>query len=435
MGRLRAWWPALAWALTWAVGPASAEGVGTAPAPLSPQAQAGRAVMQAAQCTRCHPVTDALAQGRGIAPADREQHCVDCHTWILGTKGDEAAKAKMRVEFPEWDRYLDNIVHFTRLPDLGTLLRRVRPAFVRGFLDRSEDLRPHLDERMIPLRLTAAQKDAVVAYLAELAAVPGAPPAAAPSPAPVSPAQIAAGQARFVALGCVTCHLTGATVLRPGLNAAYWQAMRPVAALAPDLRHVRRRIDRATLVRFVQDPQAVDPQSAMPKQAVTAADAEQLADFLLHAELAAPTPPPARDFPVLARPVTWDEVYDEVLGRICVHCHMHPDSNAGDGGAGNTGGLGFKGLGLNLETYAGVQAGLVRDGRRESVIAPPAPGQPPLLYAALARRHTEIAAGGVAPNAARLGMPLGLPPLSEAQMRLMRTWLAQGAPGPTAPAP
>ncbi|MCA9545562.1 MAG: cytochrome C oxidase Cbb3, partial [Myxococcales bacterium] len=116
--------------------------------------------------------------------------------------------------------------------------------------------------------------------------------------------------------------------------------------------------------------------------------------------------------------------------RICVHCHMHPDSNNGDGGAGNTGGLGFAGLGLNLETYDGVREGLLRDGKRVSVIAPPAPGEAPLLYQALARRHTEFAAGGVASDAKRLGMPLGLPPLSGAQMRLVRTWLAQGAPGP-----
>ena len=75
---------------------------------------------------------------------------------------------------------------------------------------------------------------------------------------------------------------------------------------------------------------------------------------------------------ILDREVTWDEVYEEVLGFVCVHCHMAPESNNGDGGPGNDGGLGFAGVKLDLETYAGVKRGLMRGGKRVSVIKPPA---------------------------------------------------------------
>ncbi len=419
-------------------------------AALSPQALEGRAVMEKAQCTRCHAVTDASAPkdalGHGIAPIERAMNCVTCHQWILNTKGDAEAIARQRQTFPDWDRYLETIVHFRLLPDLGTLTRRVDPAFVRRFLDAPFDLRPHLDESMIPLRLSAAEKDAVVAYLTALngaaAVKPAAPAATPPAKAPDAQA-IATGRQAFLTSGCPTCHVMGPEPLVPGYGAAFFAAMGDQALLAPDLRFVRQRIPRATLVAFIQNPTAIDPTSRMPALGVTAERAGQIADFLLHAPLpdgAAPEPAMSAAKP-LAREVGWDEVYEEVLGLICVHCHMHPESNNGDGGAGNTGGLGFAGLQLDLETYAGVKRGLVRDGKRVSIVDPPAPGQPPLLLAALLRRHAEAGrdvrppysghradARGADPQ--RPGMPLGLPPLPPEKVRMIATWLAQGAPGP-----
>ncbi|MCB9549644.1 MAG: hypothetical protein H6706_27885 [Myxococcales bacterium] len=413
--------------------------VPTAALALTPAGEAGRAVMERAQCTRCHPVSDGAVPG--IPAAVRDFHCVDCHTWILGTKGKPSEIAAMRKDFPDWDRYLENIVHFTRLPDLGSLRRKVRVKFVRTFLDGPFDLRPHLDESMIPLRLTAAEKDQVVAYLSELAGPDAATDLPADPPAPTAE-QIQAGRERFAQRACTACHVVGDAPVTPGLTAATYQALTMPGRLAPDLRHVRDRIPRPVLVRYIQDPQAVDPHSAMPKMPVFGDDADRIADFLLAAELPdrAGAAAVAPEVPLLDRPVTYDEVHDKVLGRICVHCHMHPESNNGDGGAGNTGGLGFAGVKLDLETYEGVKRGLVRDGKRVDVLAPEAPGQPPLLLAALLRRHVEggrdfrhpLTPGGpLAPptSAARPGMPLGLPPLALDQLSLVKTWIAQGAPG------
>lgn len=428
------------------------------PTPLSPLAREGQAAMAAAQCNRCHPISDPAGAGRGLPPADQAMHCVDCHTWILGTRGDEAAIEAQRATFPDWDRYLQSIVHFTALPDLGTLTRRVRPRFVRAFLDAPFDLRPHLDESMIPVKLTAHQKDAVVAYLSTLGGDPEADAAGAQI-APPSPEAASAGRAIFIAKGCPGCHVIGDEPTLPVFDAAFYARLKAAAPvdfpglLAPDLRYARDRIPRARLVAFIQDPQRVDPASRMPKQPVTAEEAAQIADFLLGAPLAAVaeaprTPVAASAFPTLDRPVTYDEVYEEIFGFICVHCHMHPESNGGDGGAGNTGGLGWAGAELNLETYAGMKAGLKRPGDpgRTDILSPGPGGEAPLLWRALIRRHEEGSRDHRPPHAthARLdhgadgahpGMPLGLPPLSAHKMSLIRTWLAQGAPGPRGPAP
>lgn len=410
---------------------------------LSPKAAQGKAIIEQAQCTRCHAITDASGAGHGVAPAARDMHCVDCHTWILDTKGKPAEIAKMRETFPDWDRYLETIVHFTELPDLGTLTRKVHPAFVRRFLDAPFDLRPHLEESMIPLRLSAPQKDAVVAYLSELSGDRVAPAPKAPAKPP-SAAQIAAGKARFVQRACPTCHLVGNAKLLPGATRETYKALAAAGKLAPNLRYVRERIPRAVLLRYIADPQSVDPKSRMPKLPLFDDDAERIADFLLHGEieLAGGQHAPAKPaIPTLKRPVLYDEVFDEVFGKICVHCHMDPASNNGDGGAGNSGGLGYAGLKLNLETYAGMKQGLVRGGKRVDIFKPEAAGQPPLLLAALLRRHAEAqrdyrppfadrAAAGTPTSADRPGMPLGLPPLSVQQIALIKTWIEQGAPGP-----
>ena len=402
---------------------------------LSPQARRGRKIVERSQCTRCHDVSDAAGRHRGVRPAKRQLHCVGCHRWVLETRWDDDLKDQRRAVYPDWDRYLENVVHFTGLPDLGTLTRRVDPRFIRGFLDAACDLRPHLDESMIPVRLKPREKDAVVAYLAELnrgfvAHLPATPPTAPP------PDRIAAGRALFSRLTCPTCHLFGDAKIDAKIDPGFYAAMKPVAQHAPNLRFVRQRIPRPVLVRHIQDPQSVDPNARMPKQDVTPEQAELLADFLLFGD-PGDTPPrvAARpEVPLLSRPVSYDEVYGEVFGQICVHCHMNPRNNHGEGGPGNTGGLGYAGVHLDLETYAGARRGILRDGKRVSILDPGPNGEPPLLLEALLRRYNETSADPANPAALppgdRPGMPMSLPPLTKDQLSLIKTWLAAGAPGP-----
>jgi predicted CXXCH cytochrome family protein len=405
-------------------------GVALAPATasadeLSPEAKRGRAAMKQAECTRCHSVTDSAGAGRGLAAAPTRSHCVGCHTWILGTKDDPDAIARNRKVYPDWDRYLVNITHFTALPDLGTLTRRVKPSFVRAYLDGPTDLRPHLDESMISVKLSDDQKDDVVAYLSELN---GAKDDAKIAKAR-SAKRVAQGRKLFERRGCASCHLIGDLDFGKDYDAAFYAGMKPVALLAPDLRHAKRRMTRESLVRFIEDPQSVDATASMTKPELEAGDAERIADFLLGVEAAAAAsadPVSAKDVPVLDRKVSYEEVSDRVLGRICVHCHMNADNNSGDGGPGNTGGLGWKGAGLDLETYAGAKLGVLRDGKRVSILDAGDDGEPPLLLQSLLRRHDEVA-GTVGE---RPGMPMALPPLDVGDLSLIKSWLDQGAPGP-----
>lgn len=128
-----------------------------------------------------------------------------------------------------------------------------------------------------------------------------------------------------------------------------------------------------------------------------------------------------RRLPVLTRPVSYAEVEAAVFHKVCWHCHSDPAGNNGDGGPGNTGGLGYDGVGLDLGTRSGILRGKqTPDGHRQSIID----GPEPVLLTVLWRRHQELA-GTFSP---RPGMPLGFPPLSPEQIQLVESWIAQGTP-------
>ncbi len=137
---------------------------------------------------------------------------------------------------------------------------------------------------------------------------------------------------------------------------------------------------------------------------------------------------------LLKRRVEYSEVKAKVLGKICIHCHMDPRVNQGEGGAGNTGGLGFVGAGLNLESYEGLRAGIRRGSQRISILESDTPGQQPLLMEVLLRRFDEQDQPHLLKRRGKkskhtLGMPMGLPPLPLEDLNIVFTWLKQGAGG------
>ena len=125
--------------------------------------QRGRDILKKAQCNRCHNITDSSGNKNGVAAADRQIHCVNCHTWILSTRTDPKAIARQRQTFPDWDRYLNTIVHLTQLPDLGSLMRRVDPAFVRRYLDGPFDLN-HILANLVRFVYRARKRRVVDTY-------------------------------------------------------------------------------------------------------------------------------------------------------------------------------------------------------------------------------------------------------------------------------
>jgi hypothetical protein len=337
------------------------------------------------------------------------------------------------------------------VPDLLASAARLRPEFVAAYLRAPYKVRPGMPETMIRTRLDPAEAEALAGWLATEAASrrPGSPPARAAAAIPLSHAadDVDAGRALHARLGCATCHTAPAPSVPAPARAAI-----PAAAAAPDLRHVAARMTPENLASFIVDPAAFGGETRMPAYNLTPRDAARLRDYLWaeagrarrRATLTTGNAAGAFDagHALDRRPVSprrgralYTEVRARVLDAVCIHCHMDPRSNDGDGGPGNTGGLGYPGVGLDLESWSGMKRG-ARDasGHRVSVLDPPPGGGPPPLLARLEARHAEHAAELAGPAAVRSGgapgMPLGLPPVSATNLALIRTWLAAGAPGP-----
>ena len=202
-------------------------------------------------------------------------------------------------------------------------------------------------------------------------------------------------------------------------------------SLAPDLRQTRARMRPDVLLAWLQSPQAFDPQTPMPPPGFSRQEAADVARYLLETPLPPEPPRPIPPLPpILERKVSFQEVNDKVFRASCRHCHADPDFALGDGGPGNTGGMGFHAHGLILADLRGVRSGVIGDdGVRHSIVSTaPTSNQPnggeSRLVLALMARHAEVA-GQPVPDFR--GMPVGLPPLPLEDIQLVRTWVAQGA--------
>lgn len=359
------------------------------------------------QCRRCH-------EGTGLPAPPLAEACVGCHRRITG--GTFEARRELLVR---WNR---NLVSLRQAPSLAGVGARLRRDWVRAFLLAPSDARPALAATMPRLGLTPNEADTLARALVPDDDHDGVSPAG----------DVARGARLYARLRCGTCHaFTGAdveAVARPGLVARGDGERAPPdpMALAPDLALARARLRPARVAAFIREPQVVTQDALMPATPMSAAEAEDLATFVLRAPLRpAPPPRPSGLLPLLTRPVRFPEVQARVFDRTCRHCHASPDFALGDGGPGNTGGFGFPPRGVDLSSYEGVASGAFDEkGRRRSVFAPRADGTSALVASLRARRDEEA---GRADPALR-GMPLGLPALSPEDLQLVESWIAQGRP-------
>nr|WP_236673251.1 cytochrome c [Comamonas sp. JC664] len=234
----------------------------------------------------------------------------------------------------------------------------------------------------------------------------------------------AAGQALYEKNACASCHFRGDAPLASLRYGA--PEFRAVSARrrAPDLRHVRSRMSLAQLRRWLRDPQGVLPGTEMPTFAFTPKEVDDLAAFLRAPVPEAASAPRARYTPrLLEREVRYAEVARKLTSHLCFHCHSD-SRRAGDQGPGNSGGLGYDGVSLDLATREGIVRGLRRDGKFRGLPDRLEDGTPRLV-ASLIARHAEWD-GHAQPGV--LGMPLGLPPLPDEDIDLLFTWIEQGAP-------
>ncbi len=336
-----------------------------------------------------------------MAAAPRDKHCVRCH--------DDIHDGTYPASADNLATWRGHIVSLRWVPSLAAA-DRLRRAWIRDFLLAPHDVRPELVAEMPRLAISRPDAERIAAHLS-----PDDDGASASG-------DVAHGEQLFRSLACGRCHrFTGASVDDPALHAAGRTQAKPHEwALAPDLRHARARVRPAALATWI-----AAPRGAMPSQGVTPAAARDLAAYIAQTPLAAPAAvAPIARLPILDRPVTYAEVEEKVFHRVCWHCHAVPEYAGGDGGPGKTGGFGFAARGLDLSSYAGASSGSLDDAGEPRSIFAPLPDGTPRVVAHLLARHAEERGTFTAIR----GMPLGLPPLSLADIQLVDTWIAQGRP-------
>ena len=399
---------------------------------------AGKSVLDKHECTRCHTIDDVAAASRPLA-------CVSCHQFMHGlAPGDKAYESLVA----KWgkdvlDRYQRNIVHLQRVPDLTMIARRVRGDYLARVLAQPFDQRPLLDESMIRHALSDDEIKSVVRYFVARAEAPDpyAPGYAAPAlPAKPDDARLARGKELVKAKGCAACHTLGNVDL--GVTRAQLEASRVTAALAPNLRFVRERTRPDAFVAWVRSPSSILPGTSMPAMGLTVDEAEAVRDYVYSADAElkpAPVPPAIQPPAILSRSVSYAEMKERVLGKVCVHCHMNDYEK--DTGPGNKGGLGYAGVGLRMRTYETLVQGAVGpDGKRYGVLVPRKGESIPPIVRVMLERRIEGQRDHVAPFEdyarpdyphTRPAMPMGLPSMTDEQIALLATWIAQGCKGPT----
>ncbi|MFI5299174.1 MAG: hypothetical protein ACHREM_13845 [Polyangiales bacterium] len=408
----------------------------------------GSAVFTKHECTRCHEIDDQPAPARPF-------QCTGCHQMILaltpGTPDFQRAVDHNGAEVIA--RYQRNIKHLIEVPRLTGIAKRVRLDWIASYLKEPYDVRPMLEESMFRHRLSATDVTRVVRYFAAIAGVPDPATHVQDLREPLMSdvnRRVRDGESLFMNRGCPACHLFGNR--KDGITGDGLPMPSIAARLAPNLRFARERTRPDVVIDWLLDPESIAPGTKMPKLTLTRDEAETIVDFMWSADpqlepvpkldpRATLTPPKP-----LTRTVTYAEMKERVLGKVCVHCHMNDHER--DNGPGNHGGLGYRGDGLSMRTYETLVRGVLeRDGKRRSVlIAEPGETTPPIVLVML-QRKIEGARDQLAPlhdhelphfpsaedvRAEAPGMPLGLPAMSDEEIQILVTWIAQGCKGPTA---
>jgi len=401
---------------------------------------AGKAVLVKNECRRCHEIDD-------LPAPVRPNHCTSCHEFLLSLKPGDRQYDEIvnRYGAAFMQRYQRNIVHLIKVPNLTGLARRVRPDYIAKFLAEPYDQRPTLEESMIRHQLSDDDIKAVVRYFA---AVSDAPDPYAPGWTPPDlgkrPPQtrIEKGKELFLSVGCTGCHTFGN--VDTGMSREALEASRAQNELAPNLRFAKERTRPDVIVSWIRNARQFLPGTTMPANALTVDEAEEIRDYLFFADPELhPTPPRYEVKPpkILAREVPYEEMKARTLGKVCVHCHMNDYEK--DTGPGNKGGFGYHGIGLAMRTYEALVNGAVgADGKRYSILEP-RPGEtlPPVIAAMLERRveeqrdHVPSFEDYERPDyptspPSPLGMPMGLPSMTDEEISILATWIAQGCKGP-----
>jgi mono/diheme cytochrome c family protein len=224
-------------------------GAAHGPIPYWPEPMVSRELMEA-RCGTCHRERQPkaarwLARGRALMT---DRNCVACH------------------ELP------DRSTAEVRAPRLDGLLVKVRPAWLRGWLENPKGYLPR--SRMGDFRLSRADVEALTSFLLQPHGVP------ALEVVDWSRADAENGGELFRRSRCVTCHSVNG---RGG-------------TLAPDLGHIGAKVARDWLFSWIKDPHRLQPDTLMPRFRFTDDEVRDLAAWLAR-DLAEPAGLDADDSP------------------------------------------------------------------------------------------------------------------------------------------
>jgi mono/diheme cytochrome c family protein len=398
---------------------------------------AGKAILVKNECRRCHDIDD-------LPAPVRPNYCTSCHEFISGLKPGDKQYEEIRTRYGEEfiKRYQRNIVHLLEVPSLTNVGKRVRADYIAAFLAQPYDQRPMLEESMIRHDLSEPDIKAVARYFAAIANAPDpyAPDYKTPELGTRPPqARIEQGKQLFLGKGCIACHTFGN--METGMSRETLEAARKTNELAPNLRFAKDRTRPDVIVAWIQNAPAIKPDTKMPAASgLTRDEAEAIRDFLFFGNPELRPAPEGESLPppkILGREVTWEEMKARTIGKVCVHCHMNDFEK--DTGPGNKGGFGYHGIGLAMRTYEALVNGAVgSDGKRYSVLVPRGSESQPLIVATMLRRKVEEMRDHVPAfqdyerprYPISLGMPMGIPSMTDEEISILATWIAQGCKGP-----
>jgi len=179
--------------------------------------------------------SDALRTEARALTVLRERNCGGCHR-VLNTAGDI-------------ERYY--LARHLAPPPLDPVGERLQPQWLFSFLLQPHTLRPWLKVRMPDFHLGQPDADALTRWFAARAGKQA--PLRPLTRRQISPARARTAADLFAKMQCVRCHMLSAT------------GDTTVADLAPDLALSRERLDPAWIARFLRDPGAILPGTAMPQ--------------------------------------------------------------------------------------------------------------------------------------------------------------------------
>lgn len=339
-----------------------------------------------------------LAAGEKIV---RERNCNFCHRTER-----PASHPAARDNCQQCHQY-ENRPEFLA-PPLDRIAERRPESWLRRYLRYPYKLREHSPDVMPDLQLSDREVEILTRYMSVRAGdvIAGLPGTVVQRESSPSAAMLAQGKSLFERFTCGSCHsLTSKAEL---VRKADGSLTNPSARFAPDLGKAWTRLRPAWVVAAISEPEKWLPWSGMPKQNMTAGEAQTLAWYVLNA---VPSPGPSVDYQrVLA-----------ILSARCNGCHYGPQENAQfatnpEGGAGWLATWGQHPRKLDLMSLQGLMRGAVDDlGRPRPTVVPYAENSPLLM-------HLK----GLKPPV----MPFGNDPLPADEIAAIEKWILSGAPMP-----